>query len=615
MRAFFVGAFHAQITPPMNHPSPERGYGLKKLICSYAALCFIFAGWPMAFAQKNRVTYNNQELFLSGANLAWLNFAGDIGPSATNFNSFAEILLSIHEHGGNALRWWLHTNGTVTPEFDGSDFVVGPGEGAIEDLKTVLDLAWEREVGLKLCLWSFDMLHQQNNAEILNRNKLLLTDTTYTRKYINNSLIPMVDSLKGHPAIIAWEIFNEPEGMSNEFGWVFTEHVPMAAIQRFINLCAGAIHRTDSAAQVSSGSWSFLALTDVPTTSLPKVGSELSQLRPAEKEQMEIRFAQKYGISLKADEIIFHFQRAASQANFNYYSDSRLIAAGGDVDGTLDFYSVHYYDWAGTAQSPFHHPASRWGLDKAIVVAEFAMQNTFGVLEEDLFEALYQNGYAGALPWSWTDTNFSTPEEMLAAMQFMWNNHREDVDVDGIGGDWPVITITSPASDAEFPDGAEVIIAAAASDNDGSVVLVEFFASDTLKIGETDAQPYTIAWTNISPGVYTLTAAATDNQGHKRTSNRVPINVGLPGSFSLQQNYPNPFNPVTTIRYSLAKPEPVKLVVYDILGRQVDVLIDEKQNAGRYEISFDGRNLASGVYFYRLKAGSFVDEKRMLLLK
>jgi hypothetical protein len=658
----------------------------------------------------------------------------------------------------------LHTNGTSTPQFDNAGFVVGPGEGTIEDLKKALDLAWEREIGLKLCLWSFDMLHQQNNSTVISRNLLMLTDTTYTRAYINNSLIPMVDSLKGHPAIIAWEIFNEPEGMSNEFGWV-NQRVPMSAIQRFVNLCAGAIHRTDPAALVTNGAWSFRALTDVPTSSLPKAGLELSQLSPAERQRMESQFAQKYRVSLTAEEIIHLQQKWASQANFNYYSDSRLIAAGGDPDGALNFYSVHYYPSNfPTTLSPFHNPRGHWNLDKPIVVAEFPMQDFFGLLKKDLFETLFRNGYAGALPWSWTDTNFSAPADMLAGMQSMWDNYRADIDVNGIGGDWPLVTIINPKNNSEFADGAQVPIEAVASDNDGSVVLVEFFANETTKIGERNTAPFSITWTNITPGDYRLTAVATDNQGHKRTSNTVRIKVGtpamvrleaeratrqgqnitvrsnptasggayldmatqngtitwqlanvpaagsyeiafgyrlsyntpkdqyinvngvriaelrfdgamnvwqekklnvnlvqgnntvqmelywgwmdldymgvpssivtsvagsseLPVSFSLQQNFPNPFwsgatspavsggNPATIIRYSLAKPEHVKLVVYDLLGRPVRVLIDRKQSTGFHEISFDGRNLASGAYFYRLEAGSFVDEKRMLLVK
>ena len=108
------------------------------------------------------------------------------------------------------MRLWLHTNGAASPQFDNNGFVVGPGAGAIDDLEKILDLAWENEVGLILCLWSFDMLRIRFGSLITDRAKLLLTDSVYTESYINNSLIPMVDSLKGHPGIIAWEVFNEP---------------------------------------------------------------------------------------------------------------------------------------------------------------------------------------------------------------------------------------------------------------------------------------------------------------------------------------------------------------------------------------------------------------------
>ena len=74
---------------------------------------------------------------------------------------------------------WLHTNGTVTPVFNDSGYVTGPGTGTIANLRRALDVAWQREVGVVLCLWSFDMLRSSNSATVLNRNRLLLTDTTY----------------------------------------------------------------------------------------------------------------------------------------------------------------------------------------------------------------------------------------------------------------------------------------------------------------------------------------------------------------------------------------------------------------------------------------------------
>jgi hypothetical protein len=92
-----------------------------------------------------------------------------------------------------------------------------------------------------------------------------------------------------------------------------------------------------------------------------------------------------------------------------------------------------------------------------------------------------------------------------------------------------------------------------------------------------------------------------------------------PGKFALEQNYPNPFNPKTGIRFSIPTLVPgvndVKLVVYDILGREVAVLVNERKSAGTYEASFDGGRLASGVYVYRLTAGSFVQSRKMLLMR
>ena len=85
--------------------------------------------------------------------------------------------------------------------------------------------------------------------------------------------------------------------------------------------------------------------------------------------------------------------------------------------------------------------------------------------------------------------------------------------------------------------------------------------------------------------------------------------------FILYQNYPNPFNPTTTIDYAINSNQFVILKVYDILGNEISTLVNKEQHAGNYEITFNGGNLASGVYFYTIKAGSFYCVKKFVLLK
>ena len=89
----------------------------------------------------------------------------------------------------------------------------------------------------------------------------------------------------------------------------------------------------------------------------------------------------------------------------------------------------------------------------------------------------------------------------------------------------------------------------------------------------------------------------------------------VPNEFTIAQNYPNPFNPSTTIRYELPKASVVRLSVYDMLGREVSVLVNDTKDAGAHEVTFDGSNLGSGVYVYRMAADDFVQSKKLILLK
>jgi subtilisin family serine protease len=106
-----------------------------------------------------------------------------------------------------------------------------------------------------------------------------------------------------------------------------------------------------------------------------------------------------------------------------------------------------------------------------------------------------------------------------------------------------------------------------------------------------------------------------DNDGSFTYSKVIEIDVGLPAKYELSQNFPNPFNPTTTIKYSLPKNEIVKLIVYNILGEEISILVNEVKAAGNYEVEFNGSGIASGVYIYRMTAGSFTNVKKFILLK
>jgi hypothetical protein len=93
------------------------------------------------------------------------------------------------------------------------------------------------------------------------------------------------------------------------------------------------------------------------------------------------------------------------------------------------------------------------------------------------------------------------------------------------------------------------------------------------------------------------------------------ISTEIPSGFSLSQNYPNPFNPTTTIKFDIPKNEFVKLVVFDILGREVQTLVNEKLQPGTYEAAFDATSLNSGVYFYKLETTNYSETKKMLMIK
>jgi len=89
----------------------------------------------------------------------------------------------------------------------------------------------------------------------------------------------------------------------------------------------------------------------------------------------------------------------------------------------------------------------------------------------------------------------------------------------------------------------------------------------------------------------------------------------VPAEFLLSQNYPNPFNPNTQIEYSIPKSSQVIVKIFNTLGEEIETLVNEEKPVGTYEVNWNAANLPSGVYFYRLQAGDFVQTRKMILLK
>ncbi|WP_027395917.1 T9SS type A sorting domain-containing protein [Aquimarina latercula] len=326
---------------------------------------------------------SENDLSVNGLNIAWVKFGRDIGVNPFDGSSFRpdlaafeEIMNFVQFNGGNVVRWWYHTNGSTNPVYDSDQMVTNNPDFFHEDVLEILDLAESKGLKVQICLWSFDMLKDQWAVDA-EANRKLLTEDRYRDAYIQNALLPLVNSVGDHPGLFAWEIFNEPEGMTKRYAahWKnFKEKVEMPFIQQFINKTAGAIRRAQPEVKITNGALGLL-----------------TNMEDAEK------------------------------GFWNAYSDANLINAGGDDEGYLDFYNVHYYKWQGFKGSPFHNILDVNKIDKETVIGEYYpddivfndddLANDSGLSPsdipitraEDLGLELSENSWSGSIVWSWTD--------------------------------------------------------------------------------------------------------------------------------------------------------------------------------------------------------------------
>ncbi|MBR4784275.1 MAG: cellulase family glycosylhydrolase [Fibrobacter sp.] len=359
--------------------------------------------------------YNGKKIFFSGTNLAWSDYNSDVGDSPLNENAWRKAVEGTRAAGGNAIRWWLFNNMSQSPTIDQTTHLVtGPKANTVANMKKALDIAEEYGVMVSMCLFSHNLMEPNqwglySEKLDITANELLFEDEG-TKAFIDNVLNPVVKAIGNHKALMSWEVFNEPEGMTSECsGWT-TKKMALAKIQKFTNKVAAAIHATNPELLVSTGS------------------------------------------------VNIQYQK--------YWNDAALVQAGGEAKGTLDFFQTHYYPYyQNDAVSPFVNTAAQmattYGYDsKPMIIGEFPASGWKGetyvtsmaaktqISTEECYRKAFDGGYAGALAWQYigdkTESQFGgytyTIDPALDAMKALAATEEasikiKDVTISQEGGD------------------------------------------------------------------------------------------------------------------------------------------------------------------------------------
>jgi hypothetical protein len=284
---------------------------------------------------------------------------------------------------------------------DNDGKVTGIGSKTISNIQQVLDSAYSYGIVVSLTLFSFDLLDgegkNKTTAQVA-RNENFLTVPANLDTYIEKAFKPILEGVGNHPAIMCWEVFNEPEGMTSDKGGWSSRKIAFSHVLRFTGKIAAEVHRSTKK-MVSTGVHEFNKLSN--------------------------------------------------------YSDAILkAAAGNDELAYLDFYMAHYYpQYVGTTGSPFHNNASFWRMDRPVLIGEFPAQNWgpgtafdnvpgdggpaqngTAMTIEKAFEYAYDNGYCGAMSWSMTETNpkFGNFATTKSALENLYEKHKADIEINDV---------------------------------------------------------------------------------------------------------------------------------------------------------------------------------------
>lgn len=273
------------------------------------------------------------------------------------------------------------------------------------------------------------------------------------------------------------------------------------------------------------------------------------------------------------------------------------------------------------------------GFDEPLI-SEALTDTSYTVSESlDDYELFYwrvrAENEAGNGPWS---EHFSfTTRFLIAEFSIVEPEDQQEFQIDG-GSDAEVTfawnkPVTSDSDEVQYywqlfePDEYEDPVSELLSRNEGAdtTISVSHETIDGIlsELDVEESETVELEWTVLAKADEVEQKAVDNFQitFQRSTATGAELTEDVPEEFNLLQNYPNPFNPATTIAYELPEETGVQIIIYDMLGRKVDVLVDENQAAGHYTVQWDGSDAASGQYLYRIEAGGFTTTRQMTLIK
>jgi N-acetylneuraminic acid mutarotase len=278
------------------------------------------------------------------------------------------------------------------------------------------------------------------------------------------------------------------------------------------------------------------------------------------------------------------------------FLDGKIYVAGGmrvingviNYDGlkTFEVYDIVTETWSTLPDMPTY----RWGLSVVAFDSKIYVFGGRGVWNRPASVDVYDPQDS-----SWTSvTNMPTPRYKLAVCVMDSNIYAIDGWYSsGSGPIYDTVEVYNPITDV-WTTGTSMPVSVAALDGyaiDGKIYMYGGSCTTHPNIGISDIWEFTPSPVSVENG------------------------VSAPIEFTLEQNYPNPFNPSTVISYQLPVGGNAAIKVYDILGNEIATLVDEYKPVGKYEVEFNASRLASGIYFYELKAGDFLQTRKMILIK